>query len=299
MRWGLILQISPRDWVECGSWLDFKNRADQPALVTYELNSPARAFHLRAVKDDAVYVYREPLWYEDPENLARVALKTEKGIDRQAVEKRLECGLTYNVLPKLLKKEGRWTAELEYRMDPNYVKNFISIMLRVPKENVSHAETAALAEERKPETGLMGLEQLENERTIALESIRLFEQQLDEVGRRRRELSEELDRVSLLESTLQPLKEQYIKKLRETDRAIYTRLGVELEKPKEVGRERAYPARVVFTVGLLLALVGFLFLFPVETLLAIKLILGAVFLVGFFVSISYFARLRRKRASTS
>jgi len=293
------LQSSPRDWVECGSWLDFKSRADQPALVTYELNSPARAFHLRAVKDDAVYVYREPLWYEDPETLTRVAPETEKGIDRQAVEKRLECGLTYSVLLKLLKREGRWTAELEYRMDPNYVRNFISIMLRVPKENVAPAEAVTLEEERKPETGLMSLEQLENERTTALESIRLFEQQLDEVRRRRRELSDELDRVSLSEATLQPLKEQYVEKLRETDRAIYTRLGVELEKPKEVGREQDYPAVWVFTVGLLLALVGFLLLFPVEAFIAIKLILGAVLLVGFFVSISYFARLRRKRASTS
>ncbi len=214
------------------------------------------------------------------------------------MEKRLECGLAYSVLPKLLKKEGRWTAELEYQMDPNYVRNFISLMLRVSKEKVANAETVTLEEELKPELGPMDLERLENERIIALESIRLLEQQLDEVGKRRRELGEELDRVSLLESTLQPLKEQYVEKLRDTDRAIYRRFGVELEKPKEVGHERAYPVRGVFTVGLLLALVGFLFLFPVEAPFIIKFILGAGFLlVGFFILISCFAQLRRKRAS--
>ncbi|MEM2936094.1 MAG: DUF308 domain-containing protein [Candidatus Bathyarchaeia archaeon] len=294
------MQSSPKDWVECGSWLDFKSRADQPALVTYELNSLAKVFRLRAVKGDAVYVYREPLWSEDPATLTRIALgETEKGIGRRAIEKRLDCGLAYSVLPKLLKKEGGWTAKLEYQMDPNYVRSFISLMLKVPKEKVTHAETVAIEEERKPETGLMDLERLENKRIIALESIRLLEQQLDEVEKRRRELSEDLDRVSLLESTLQPLKEQYVEKLRETDRAIYRRFGVELEKPKEVRHEPTYPARGVFTVGLLLALIGFLFLFSVEAPLTLKFILGAGFLlVGFSVLISCFARLRRKGAST-
>ena len=286
--------------MECGSWLDFKSRADQPALVTYKLNSIDRVFHLRAVKDDAVYVYQEPLWSETPETSAQVALgETEKGIDRRIMEKRLECGLAYSVSPKLLKREGRWITELEYRMDPNYVKNFISIMLRVPKEKVTHEETVP-PEELKPEPGLMVLEQLENERTIALESIRLLEQQLDEVRDRRRELGEELDRISLLESTLQPLKEKYVEKLREADRAIYRRFGVELEKPKEVRQERAYPAQGIFTVGFLLAFIGLLFLFSVEAPLTIKYILGAGFLlVGFFVLIGCFTRLRRKRAAPS
>ncbi len=286
--------------MECNSWLDFKSRADQPALVTYELNSPAKVFHLHAVKDDAVYIYREDLWSEDPETLTRVALgETEKGIAKQALDKRLECGLAYSVLPKLLKKEERLTAELEYRMDPDYVRSFISLMLRVPKEKVTPAETVP-PEEVKPEPGLMDLERLENKRIIALESIRLLEQQLDKVVKRRRELSEELDRVSLLEFTLQPLKEQYVEKLRETDRAIYRRFGVELEKPKEVRLKRAYPARGVFTVGSLLALIGFLFLFTVEAPLTIKFILGTGFLlVGFFVLINCFAQLRRRRASTS
>ena len=92
------------------------------------------------------------------------------------------------------------------------------------------------------------------------------------------------------------IRDRYIEKLRETDREFYKRFGVELEKPKEVRHEKAHPAQGVFTVGLLLTLIGFLFLFPVEVPLTIKFILGAGFLlVGFFVLISCFARLRRKR----
>jgi len=57
-------------------------------------------------------------------------------ISREVIRKTLRCGLSYSIIPKLLKEKSKWTVEFEYQMDSKEAKKFLSHMLDVPQERV-------------------------------------------------------------------------------------------------------------------------------------------------------------------
>lgn len=124
-----------------------------------------------------------------------------------------------------------------------------------------------------------GVDQLEAERQRVLDTLIILETRKRELSQKREELSEEIARVSLLESILQPVREQYVNRLGEIDKAISRRFGVTLveEKPK------AKLSIEYFIDGLFLALIGVLLIWPRTPI--VRLFLGIGFLLAGLVVI--------------
>ena len=104
----------------------------------------------------------------------------------------------------------------------------------------------------------------EKERMNMLESIRFLNRRIGKIEDKKLELTEELEHAMRLENFTKNLKAQYAKRLVETDTVLYRKLGIEMEKPSMAQESAGYPFRGVFTVGILLLLVGLVVLLPFE-----------------------------------
>ncbi|MEM2110422.1 MAG: hypothetical protein QXX08_00910 [Candidatus Bathyarchaeia archaeon] len=138
----------------------------------------------------------------------------------------------------------------------------------------------------------------EKERINVLESINFLNRRLEKIEDRKRQLSEELEYTLRLESLSKSLKEQYARRLIETDNAIHSRLGIELEKPKVVEYRKDYPIRGVLAIATLMVIVGIIILLPFEVPHTLKFVFGTgVFLVGFATSVISLLQFRKRVAS--
>jgi len=136
----------------------------------------------------------------------------------------------------------------------------------------------------------------ESERTSILESNSIIGKGNGKMEERIGELGKELDIDQLLEFTLRAFREKNVIKPTENDRTIVRSLEAESDLPTE----RSYPTRGVFTVGLLLALIGSLILLPIQIPSTLKFVFGAGFLlVGFSVVINSLVQSRKRSTHTS
>ncbi len=139
----------------------------------------------------------------------------------------------------------------------------------------------------------------EKERLNMLESIDFLNRRIGKIEDKKLELTEELEHAMRLENFTKNLKAQYAKRLVETDTALYKKLGIEIEKPSKVQESTGYPFRGVFTMGILLLLVGLVILLPFEIPETLKFVFGIGFLlIGLAVLISGLIQTSRKPKST-
>jgi hypothetical protein len=138
----------------------------------------------------------------------------------------------------------------------------------------------------------------EKERTNILESINFLNRRLVKIEDRKRQLTEELEYILRMESLSKSLKEQYARRLIETDSAIHNKIGMELEKPKTVEYHNDYPIRGVLAVAILIVIVGIIILLPFEIPSTLKFVFGTgVFLVGFATLVISLLQFRKKVTS--
>jgi len=123
------------------------------------------------------------------------------------------------------------------------------------------------------------VDQLEAERQRVLETLIILETREKELNKKRKELSEELEHISLLESTLHPVREQYVTRLGKIDRAISSRFEAKFVEEKPAAKLSIEN----FIEGLFLALIGILLLWPRTPI--VRLFLGIGFLLAGFVVI--------------
>lgn len=108
-------------------------------------------FQVYAIKE-CIFIYKEHLPF--PEKTENVEHKKRRGIQarenvfnslkqdkltiasRQIVTKTLRCGLSYEVTPRLVKKDNRWIAEFKYEFDPFAVSKFLSRTFETPIDYV-------------------------------------------------------------------------------------------------------------------------------------------------------------------
>lgn len=143
---------------------------------------------------------------------------------------------------------------------------------------------------------------LERERTSILESINSIERKIERAEYEKGKHLKELENLSNLVPSFQSLKEEYFKRLIETDKSIHNSLGIEIEKPErekvEIGRP--YPTRGVATIGILMVLLGSMIFYPVEIPTTLQFVFGIGFLlIGLSVLISSLLHTRNKTTRTN
>lgn len=151
-------------YIRCHNWEDLKRLVDSPEIVLYELNPSEKLFHIYAInfgKVQQIYFYDEPLWFKATEKI-----KIKKGevpvvetrinsldkpesakfsiVGTNPMKKKLNCGLSYKVVAKLLKEEKKWIVEINYQLNHDEVRNFISREMNVPTNKVAEGAIAEL-----------------------------------------------------------------------------------------------------------------------------------------------------------
>ncbi len=133
----------------------------------------------------------------------------------------------------------------------------------------------------------------EKSRKIILESIDFLDRRLKKISCRKEILSEELEYALRLESFSTDLKKEYAKRLVESDRSIYKRLGIDIESPKSTQAVSTYPFKGVIAFGVLMIILGAFVLWPFDIPLTIRYVFGAgLILVGIGVLLGMIAHSR-------
>jgi hypothetical protein len=114
---------------------------------------------------------------------------------------------------------------------------------------------------------------LESDRSRILEKINYLDRRIKKSIDRKREIEEELHKLLRDKALSEELKEIYIRRLVECDKLTHKNFGyVPKLSPKR--SESSYPSKGVFSVGLILTLLGIFILFPVRLPLTLRLVFG-------------------------
>jgi len=136
--------------IRCVVLEDFARLSKQAEMVVYDLKASEQIFRICAIKGN-VFVYEERLPLpqridvtkkKDELQLRALAVDVRNSehvsefaiVSREVIRKTLRCGLSYSIVPRLIKERSRWTVEFEYQMDPKETKRFLSHILDVPQE---------------------------------------------------------------------------------------------------------------------------------------------------------------------
>jgi hypothetical protein len=134
---------------------------------------------------------------------------------------------------------------------------------------------------------------LESDRTRILEKINYLDRRIKKNNDRRRKIEEEIQKIFRDKALSEEIKEIYIRRLVESDKIIHKKFGYKPEAtmPRE---KSSYPSKGVFSVGLILTLLGIFILFPVRLPLTLRLVFGlGTLIVGFTVVAVSILKLRK------
>ena len=138
--------------IRCVVFEDFARLSKRAEMIMYELKASEQIFRICALKGN-VFVYEERLPLPQRINVAKnknepqlEALAVDVRnlehasefviISREVTHKTLRCGLSYSIVPRLIKEKSKWTVEFEYQMNPKETKKFLSYILDVPQESI-------------------------------------------------------------------------------------------------------------------------------------------------------------------
>ena len=123
-------------------WSELKSTCRDATMVAFEVEG--NRFHIYALVDEGVFTYEEILPYttfkvvEEPSNFT-IDKDFMNHIDviQFLIEGKLKCGLTLSIKSsRTLLKEREYLFELNYNLEPDEVKTFLSRELGVLKDKI-------------------------------------------------------------------------------------------------------------------------------------------------------------------
>ncbi|MDH5450105.1 MAG: hypothetical protein OEX77_04245 [Candidatus Bathyarchaeota archaeon] len=148
-------------YVKCNLWEDFVQFSKGAETVVYNFSIKEGSFHVYAIKE-RIYTHKEliplPQKTEITKNGSKWKFKSytinnEKQpknssdlvvFSRQPLQKKLECGIPYTVIPKLSRKKGKWTISFKGELNPKTVSQFLSETLKISKDRVIEGDVYSL-----------------------------------------------------------------------------------------------------------------------------------------------------------
>jgi hypothetical protein len=139
------IEASPRKrspLVIFSKWSEFKGTCQDAKMVAFEIEG--NRFHVYALVDENVFIYEEIL---PQTSFTVVEEQSSFSIEKDAlnhidvlnflIEGKLKCGLTLSIKSsRILLKETKYLFKLNYNLEPEEVKTFLSRELDVRKDKI-------------------------------------------------------------------------------------------------------------------------------------------------------------------
>jgi hypothetical protein len=157
----MVTQKPYSPFIKCDSWGDFIQLSKDPKIIVYNFRMTEGAFQIYAIKE-RVFTYKEkfpfPQKTEVTKNGSKWKFRTHTLdndnqlmntgdlaiFSRQPLQKKLECGIPYSVIPKLSRERGKWTITFKCETDLERVAGFLSETLKVSRNRVIEGDVYGL-----------------------------------------------------------------------------------------------------------------------------------------------------------
>lgn len=129
-------------FIRCRDWGKFKSLGRGANFVVYEFEV-GRSLRTFAVWDSYSIIYEEPISDveagEPPGGTGsniRIAKEGDHIISAKPIDKKLECGLSYRVVPRLKKSKEEWIVVAEVDLDEKVVTSFLKKELGLDEDKI-------------------------------------------------------------------------------------------------------------------------------------------------------------------